>query len=188
MSNQEYSIAVLGSSESKKSALLLRFVKDDYDPEYIPTIEDYLSKKIAIDKKEYAMKIIDTAGQSEMKGITEIYMKEAQAFIIVYSVMNQLSFNEVDEFRGQVLNISNENRDKIVLVGTECEKENHNISKEQGKKKAAEWGNVPFFETSVKKNINVQEPFIAALKLILNSKTEEKSVEKDEKNGHCNIS
>ncbi|KAK8882073.1 hypothetical protein M9Y10_044713 [Tritrichomonas musculus] len=170
MSNEEYRIAVLGSGGVGKTCLVLRLTRQTFDPEYIPTIQDYFEKKLVVDNEEYTTKIIDTAGQDEMQGITDIGIKDAQACIIVYSVTSQLSFNEVDKFRDKVRTFSQDNNSKIVLVGNKCDMQERVVTQDQGKKKAAEWGDVPFFETSAKKDINVQDSFIAALKLLVDKK------------------
>ncbi|KAK8888946.1 hypothetical protein M9Y10_033687 [Tritrichomonas musculus] len=170
MSDEEYRIAVLGSGGVGKTCLVLRLTRQTFDPEYIPTIQDYFEKKLVVDDKEYTTKIIDTAGQDEMQGITDIGIKDAQACIIVYSVTSQLSFNEVDKFRDKVKNFAQDNNAKIVLVGNKCDMQERVVTQDQGKQKAAEWGNVPFFETSAKKDINVQEAFAASLKLLVSNK------------------
>lgn len=170
MSDEEYRIAVLGSGGVGKTCLVLRLTRQTFDPEYIPTIQDYFEKKLVVDDKEYTTKIIDTAGQDEMQGITDIGIKDAQACIIVYSVTSQLSFNEVDKFRDKVKNFAQDNNAKIVLVGNKCDMQERVVTQDQGKQKAAEWGNVPFFETSAKKDINVQEAFVASLKLLVSNK------------------
>ena len=170
MSDEEYRIAVLGSGGVGKTCLVLRLTRQTFDPEYIPTIQDYFEKKLVVDDKEYTTKIIDTAGQDEMQGITDIGIKDAQACIIVYSVTSQLSFNEVDKFRDKVKNFAQDNNAKIVLVGNKCDMQERVVTQDQGKQKAAEWGNIPFFETSAKKDINVQEAFVASLKLLVSNK------------------
>lgn len=170
MTTDEYSIAVLGSGGVGKTCLVLRFTRDTFDPEYIPTIQDYFEKKLVIDNVEYTTKLIDTAGQDEMQGITDIGIKDAQACILVYSVTSQLSFNEVDKFLDKVKQFSNDNSPKIVLVGNKCDTNDRVVTMDQGKQKAASWGNIPFFETSAKKDINVKDAFTAALKLLIDKK------------------
>ena len=49
MSNEEYRIAVLGSGGVGKTCLVLRLTRSTFDPEYIPTIQDYFEKKFVID-------------------------------------------------------------------------------------------------------------------------------------------
>ncbi|OHT16622.1 Ras-related protein Rap-1b [Tritrichomonas foetus] len=166
MSNEEFRIAVLGSGGVGKTCLVLRLTRQTFDPEYIPTIQDYFEKKFVIEGKDITTKIIDTAGQDEMQGITDIGIKDAQACIIVYSVTSQLSFNEVEKFREKVNSFSQGAQDKIVLVGNKCDMQERVVQTQQGANKAQQWG-VPFFETSAKKDINVQQAFEAAVKKLV---------------------
>jgi len=95
-------------------------------------------------------------------------MKSGQAFILVYSVTNQSSFDEVEDFRKQILRIKDV-RDPsevaIILCGINNEKEeNRVVSKDEGEALAAEW-EVPFFEVSTKSSADVEEVFVTAVRL-----------------------
>ncbi|KAG8133562.1 hypothetical protein E2320_011345, partial [Naja naja] len=60
-----------------------------------------------------------------------------------------------------------ENTD-IILLGNKCDKEAERIiSKNKGEKLAWEYG-IPFFETSAKDNINIENAFSVLAKEILN--------------------
>ena len=137
----------------------------------------YFEKKFVIDGKDITTKIIDTAGQDEMQGITDIGIKDAQACIIVYSITSQLSFNEVDKFREKVNSFSQGASDKIILVGNKCDMQERVVSTVQGQNKAKQWG-CEFFETSAKKDIMVQEAFEAAVKKLV-TKAPDQSGAKD---------
>lgn len=186
MSTDPFRIAVLGSGGVGKTCLILRLTRATFDPEYIPTIQDYFDKELTLDGKEYTLKIIDTAGQDEMQGITDIGIKDSQAAVILYSVTSQLSFNEAEKYRDKVLQFSTDNKAKIVLVGNKCDMEPERVVPfAKGQELAKQWG-CPFFETSAKKDINVTSAFEAALKLLV---SENKDEEKDQASGGgcCNI-
>lgn len=181
MSEKKYKIAVLGSGGVGKTCLILRLTRQTFDPEYIPTIQDYFEKNTTIDNKCYTMNIIDTAGQDEMQGITDIAIQDAEAFIITYSITSMMSFSEANKYHEKILQFNNGNPEvKIVLVGNKCDlNEERAVPKAEGEDLAKRW-NAPFFEASAKQNINVSEAFDAALGLFLGTG-------KNPEKGCCNL-
>lgn len=49
-----------------------------------------------------AMNIVDTAGQEEYENLRSKYVTEGDAFIIVYSVTDKSTFDEVDKFLDKI--------------------------------------------------------------------------------------
>jgi small GTP-binding protein len=161
-----YSIAVLGAGGVGKTCLVLRLTKDTWDSDYIPTIQDYFEKNMDLDGQTYGLKIIDTAGQDEMQGITDIGIKDAQACVIVYSVTSQVSFNDAAKYRDKVISFSSTGRANIVLAGNKCDILERSVTRKAGEDLAKSWG-CEFFETSAKENINIHQLFQAALRTLL---------------------
>jgi small GTP-binding protein len=161
-----FKIAVLGSG-SDKTLLTLRYTRETFDADYIPTIQDYFQKDLTFKGVEYELRIIDTSGDIEMSGITAIGIKDADAHVICYPVKSQVCFREVDKYHEKVKDLA-ANANHIVLAATSCEEENRAVTEQEGREKAAAWG-CPFFETSARDDINVAAVFEAALELLLAS-------------------
>jgi small GTP-binding protein len=160
-----YSVAVLGAGGVGKTCLILRFTRDTWDSDYIPTIQDYFEKAVFQDGVEYTLKIIDTAGQDEMQGITDIGIKDAQVCVIVYSVTSQVSFNEAEKYRNKVVQFAGGKPVRIALAGNKCDLPDRSVTKAAGEELARKWG-CEFFETSAKENLNIDDLFQAALRTI----------------------
>jgi small GTP-binding protein len=161
----EFSIAVLGAGGVGKTCLILRLTRDTFDRDHIPTIQDYFEKKMTVSGVPYNLKVIDTAGQDEMEGITDIGIADADAHMIVYSVTSQVSFNEANRYREKVKNLARHG-DHLVLCGNKCDAPDRAITEKAGKDKADSWG-CRFFETSARENINIAEAFEAVLRTLL---------------------
>jgi small GTP-binding protein len=161
-----FSIAVLGAGGVGKTCLVLRLTKDTWDSDYIPTIQDYFEKQMSLYGTTYNLKIIDTAGQDEMQGITDIGIKDAQACVIVYSVTSQVSFNDAEKYRDKVRSFSQTGKINIVLAGNKCDIAERTVPRNAGEDLARQW-NCEFFETSAKENINIGPLFEAALKTLV---------------------
>ena len=161
-----YKISILGSGGVGKTCIVLRLTRAKFDSEYVPTIQDFFEKNLIIDGQTYNLTIIDTAGQEEMQQITDMAIKDAQAFVIVYSVKSVVSFQETEKYYNKVKQAMP--NPKIVLCGNMCDvsSDERGVTPSQGIALAEKW-DCPFFETSAKDDINVTQAFETALKLIL---------------------
>jgi small GTP-binding protein len=129
---ETFSIAVLGAGGVGKTCLVLRLTKNTWDSDYIPTIQDYFEKQMPLYGSTYNLKIIDTAGQDEMQGITDIGIKDAQACVIVYSVTSQVSFNDAEKYRDKVRSFSQTGRINIVLAANKCDIVERTVTRRAG--------------------------------------------------------
>ena len=160
-------ICVVGSGGVGKTCMILRLLRDTFDDEHIPTILDSFEKKFTIDGTSVDAGIIDTAGQDEMRSITDIAMNDASAFLIVYSITSALTFNEAQRFHDQI--IRNDPNAKVVLVGNKCDMtSDRNVTTDQGKELAEKW-KCPFFETSAKTRENIDNAFESVLRQLAGS-------------------
>jgi small GTP-binding protein len=180
---REFSIGVLGPGGCRKSELVLRFTQRTFDADYIPSIQDYFEKTMVVDGVSYRLKLIDTAGRDEMQGLTDIGIKDGDGHVIVYSVTSESSFNDVDKYWEKVKNLA-VNRPHVVLCGNECESSDRSVTEKAGRDKAAAWG-CPFFETSVRDNINVYEVFEAVLQSLLSKPGAKADQSGESKSGGC---
>ena len=54
------------------------------------------------DQSLYCFPVLDTAGQEEFSAMREQYMRKGDGFLLVYSVTDKQSFDNIDQFRTQV--------------------------------------------------------------------------------------
>lgn len=59
-----------------KSSVTMSLLNRDFSTEYDPTIEDSYSVTLAVEGKEYAVEIIDTAGQEECTLVVKLGQEE----------------------------------------------------------------------------------------------------------------
>jgi len=164
---QTLKIVVFGSGGVGKSSITLRFVTDTFNSEYLPTIEDCYRKTVEVDGKPAYLDILDTAGQEEYSALRDQWVREGRAFLLVYSVTSRQSFEEIPSFRDRILTVHEDESLPMVLVGNKCDLENERqVSYQEGKKLAEEYGGIPFIECSALKAINCDEVFHAAVRQI----------------------
>jgi len=182
---KEYKLVVLGSGGVGKSALTVQFVQGIFVEKYDPTIEDSYRKQVEADGQQCMLEILDTAGTEQFTAMRDLYMKNGQGFVLVYSITSQASFNDLADLREQILRVKDTDDVPMILVGNKCDLEDERkVTKEQGENLAREW-NCTTMETSAKAKINVEAIFFDLVKQI-NSKTPDNSKSSKKKKG-CSI-
>jgi len=164
----EYKLVIVGGGGVGKSALTIQLIQNHFVDEYDPTIEDSYRKQVTIDQETCLLDILDTAGQEEYSAMRDQYMRSGQGFLTVFAVTSRSSFDEVTAFREQILRVKDEDKVPMVLAGNKCDLDNERqVTKAQGEELAKSFG-CPFFETSAKARINVEEAFYQLVREIRN--------------------
>ncbi|QLG71521.1 hypothetical protein HG535_0B05640 [Zygotorulaspora mrakii] len=164
---RDYKLVVLGAGGVGKSCLTVQFVQGVYLDTYDPTIEDSYRKTIDIDNKIFDLEILDTAGVAQFTAMRELYIKSGMGFLLVYSVTDRQSLDELMELREQVLRIKDMDRVPMVLAGNKADlNDERKISVEEGIEVSSKWGKVPFYETSALQRSNVDEVFVDLVRQI----------------------
>jgi len=180
----DYKIVVLGSGGVGKSALTVQFVQGIFVEKYDPTIEDSYRKPVEVDNQQYMLEILDTAGTEQFTAMRDLYMKNGQGFVLVYSIIAQSTFNDLPDLREQILRVKDCDSVPMVLVGNKCDLQDQRvITQEQGEQLARKFNNCTFLESSAKTKVNVEAIFHDLIRQI-NRTTPEKP-QKEKKKGGC---
>ncbi|GFO44058.1 ras-related protein rap-1b [Plakobranchus ocellatus] len=154
---REYKLVVLGSGGVGKSALTVQFVQGIFVEKYDPTIEDSYRKQVEVDGQQCMLEILDTAGTEQFTAMRDLYMKNGQGFLLVYSITAQSTFNDLQDLREQILRVKDTDDVPMLLVGNKCDLEDERVvGKDQGSSLARMF-QCAFLETSAKMKINVLE-------------------------------
>jgi len=51
------------------------------------------------------LEILDTAGTEQFTAMRDLYMKNGQGFVLVYSIIAQSTFNDLPDLREQILRV-----------------------------------------------------------------------------------
>jgi len=186
--DKENKIVVLGGGGVGKSALTIRLVTDNFLEEYDPTIEDSYRKQVNIDGTVALLDILDTAGQEEFASMQDQWIREGKGFLLVYSVTSQSSFDEMKNFRRNILRTKDMDKVPLVIAGNKCDlrddSDTNQVSKAEAAALASEWG-CPHYETSAKDKINNEECFYQVVREI--RKLEKSEIEETDGGGCCLI-
>lgn len=164
----DYKIVVLGAGGVGKSSVTVQFVQGVYVESYDPTIEDSYRKQIEVDGRACDLEILDTAGVAQFTAMRELYIKSGKGFLLVYSVTDANSLQELLALREQVLRIKDSQNVPMVLIGNKCDlDEDRVVSIDDGIAVSHQWGLVPFYETSAMYKTNVDEAFVDVVRQIM---------------------
>ena len=87
-----------------KSSLTVQYVDGHFVDSYYPTIENTFSKVIRYRNQDFAVEIIDTAGQDEYTILNSKHFIGIHGYMIVYSVASKQSFEMCRIIRDKILN------------------------------------------------------------------------------------
>ena len=224
---REVKIVVLGSGGVGKSALSMQYVQSVFVEKYDPTIEDSYRKIIdvplswlssttnnnhssfqsprrlgeGVPSTSIILEILDTAGTDQFAAMRDLYMKNGDAFILVYSIDSLASFESLTPIVEQLLRArgcTNAQNIPILLVGNKCDLEGQRqVSKQMAQSAAQRWKfPCPPIETSARKNQNVSEAFLLLVEsyfslsrrqMPLEGKRDKKERSSREKSNNCTI-
>jgi len=103
-------------------------------------------------------------------------MRSGDCFIIIYSITSQESFDEAKAIYEFTTRIKDQDHVPAVLCGNKCDLSRERVvSFDQGRELATSLG-IPFFETSAKSRVNVEEAIAALIRITPRHGTEYKCV------------
>jgi len=132
---------------------------------------------VIVDDRVVTMQIWDTAGQERFQSLGVAFYRGADCCVLCFDVNNAKSFETLDSWRDEFL-IQASPRDPenfpFVVLGNKVDQEES--KRTISEKRATAWcntkGNIPFFETSAKEAINVEEAFQTIAKNALQQEAE----------------
>lgn len=182
------SVYVIGMGTVGKSSLTLRFINDIFIDAYDPTIEDSYQRTYTIDNVPEKLEIYDTAGQDEYKTMRHHWAQNGDAFIVVYSIASRISFDEVETRILELKEVRNEHTLPFIIVGNKCDltSADRKVTYEEGSMLAEKW-DCPFFETSAKDDIHVEDAFYTVVREVRNMHLTNRIIESKPKPKRCTI-
>jgi len=157
---RQFNVVVLGAGGVGKSALTVRWVRNVFRDNYDPTIEEEYRREVEVDGISSSVEVLDTAGAEQFTSLNEVYIKSGLGFLLVFSLTQEAGLREVDNLRQQIYRIKGgDTTVPIVVVGTKLDLVNEREVQRNAIQSLADGWNLPFYETSAKRNWHVAEVF-----------------------------
>lgn len=94
-----FKIVLLGEGRVGKTSIVVRYVKQKYDPRMESTLQaSFLKKQITVDGSTVQLNIWDTAGQERFHALGPIYYRDADGALLVYDITYGDSLKRVKEW------------------------------------------------------------------------------------------
>ncbi|GJQ75358.1 putative Rab subfamily of small GTPases [Trypoxylus dichotomus] len=169
-------VIILGDSGVGKTSLMNQYVNKKFSNQYKATIgADFLTKEVQVDDRTVTMQIWDTAGQERFQSLGVAFYRGADCCVLVFDVTAPNTFKSLDSWRDEFLIQASPREPEnfpFVLLGNKVDLEPRAIST----KKAQQWcqtkNNIPYFETSAKEALNVEQAFKSIARNALSQQTQ----------------
>ncbi|KAK9479231.1 small GTPase superfamily [Lipomyces japonicus] len=174
-------VIILGDSGVGKTSLMQQYVSKKFSNQYKATIgADFLTKQdVRVDDRTVTLQLWDTAGQERFQSLGVAFYRGADCCVLVYDVNNAKSFEALDSWRDEFL-IQASPRDPesfpFVVLGNKIDVEESKrvVSQKKALAFCQAKGNIPYFETSAKEAINVDQAFeVIARNALIQEESEE---------------
>lgn len=154
-----YRLVLMGAACVGKTAIVHQFLYDHFPTEYLPTIEELYRGEYDVGNTGLVLDILDTSGSYEFPAMRKLAVDTGDAFILVYAINDNESFEEVGRLK-QLLLEHKQSDVPIVVVGNKCDLEKQReVQKEVADTIVGiDWEN-RFVECSAKENINIVRIF-----------------------------
>ena len=133
------------------------------------------------------LQLWDTAGAERYNSMGSSFYRNSEACILVFDLTNQDSFKNIETWRNEFLNTLNPPDAAtypFILLGNKSDMSNViTVKNEEIEAYCKEHNNMPYFSTSAKEDINLEEAFnkVADMAYIRNTQNEESFVPTDTK-------
>ncbi|GFY89943.1 RAB GTPase homolog G3F [Actinidia rufa] len=158
------------------------YVNKKFSNQYKATIgADFLTKEMQFEDRLFTLQIWDTAGQERFQSLGVAFYRGADCCVLVHDVNVMKSFDNLNNWREEFLiqaSPSDPENFPFVVIGNKIdvwmvEIVEWLVSEKKARAWCASKGNIPYFETSAKEGVNVEEAFQCIAKNALKSGEEE---------------
>lgn len=158
-------VVILGDSGVGKTSLMQQYINKKFSTQYKATIgADFLTKELILDDRKVVMQIWDTAGQERFQSLGVAFYRGADCCVLMYDVNNNKSFEALEQWRDEFLiqaNPSDPDSFPFVVIGNkiDVEESKRAVTAKRAQAFCAAKGNLPYFETSAKEAVGVEQAF-----------------------------
>lgn len=142
-------VIFVGDSGVGKTSIIQRFQSDAFDTQITPTIGAGASLiDYKLENETITLQIWDTAGQELYRNIVPIYFKNAACVVIVFSVEDKTSFEDLDEWFEQLTSYADPAIHKVIVCN-KMDSDRHCVTEEEAQGYAEEHDSKLFFASAL---------------------------------------
>jgi len=174
-------VIILGDSGVGKTSLMNQYVHKRFSNQYKATIgADFLTKEVMIDDKLVTLQIWDTAGQERFQSLGVAFYRGADSCVLVYDITDAKSFDNLESWMDEFLVHAaprNQETFPFVVLGNKADMaKRRQVATNKAKQWCTSKNNIPYFETSAKEALNVEQAFYTIAKNALLQEAQQKPI------------
>lgn len=152
----EFKILLLGSIAVGKTAILSRYIKNEFLDIHKCTIKcDFQVKVVNVNNTTQAkLSIWDTCGDEKYRAITRQYYKDAHGVLLVYDISDRNTFDNIDLWVEDIKNCAPADCVVTLVANKSDLNDKRTVTYQEGKNKATQLGFL-FNEVSAKTGDNI---------------------------------
>ena len=149
---EEIKLILLGESGVGKTAIIKRYLYDEFSSIRTPTDSmHYVEKELTINNRKIKLNVWDTIGQEKYRSLSKLFLNGTNIVILVYSIDDHKSFEELKYWK----DLYREQLGEDIILGVVGNKidlyENQKVTENEGKQFAKEYNGI-FAQLSAKDN------------------------------------
>lgn len=157
-------IVIIGDSSVGKTTLLQQYLNGKVTGNAKPTIgADFSKKETLIDNQVVTLQIWDTAGQEKFQSLGYAFYRGADCCVLVYDITQKKSFENLTKWKQGFIDNAAPDEPKsfpFVVLGNKIDRETERqVQAREGKDWCDANNGIPFYETSAKEGISVEQAF-----------------------------
>ncbi|OHS99219.1 small GTP-binding protein [Tritrichomonas foetus] len=173
---QSHKVVILGDSRVGKTSILTRQMLGYQPPTQNPTIGCHCSEiHVTVEGKATTLQVWDTAGQEMYRALVPVYLRGAQAAILVYDITDRESFKSINHWYDILVDVVSTGT-PIFLVGNKIDLEKDSVVDDQSARAFATSHNSQLYKVSAMTGQGLDALFQAIAGKILEDEVNDKTV------------
>ncbi|MGQ4832852.1 MAG: GTP-binding protein [Candidatus Asgardarchaeia archaeon] len=161
-------VIVVGDGAVGKTSIVKSFTTKEFDKLYLPTVgANFYAKYASVDGKDIVLQIWDLAGQPRFSEVTKLFFRGAKGVIYVFDRTRPITLRNLENWMkriyeeiGAVPSVIAGNKSDLVRSINEYDEFAKHLSESIG---------APYYLTSARENLNIEQLFLDLIKLIFKS-------------------
>jgi len=150
--NSRFKILFLGDEGVGKTALIQRFLTNEFSEKYSPTVGmDFKSNTLFLGGRITKLKIWDASGHQKFRSLIPQYIRDADVIVVFYDVSSKESFESIGEsWMRSIEQVKSTSEILLVMIGTKTDLVSERAVSEKEARGVAKEFKALHFEVSAK--------------------------------------
>jgi len=175
---EELHVGIWGKTSVGKTSCAHQFFYYTLAPQY----EDALRRSIIVDQVLCVVTALDIDEPGEYIAMTHQALRSAQCFLLLYSITDRDSFEEIDRLWEEILRVRDVDDDgqvSVLLVGNKLDLNSERVISTQEGKEYAKERKMGFMECSALTTENIDQVFFELVRRYRTKNTQAHSIKSD---------